>query len=367
MVPPPVHPKDAPLLRKLSELGKPKFAPGGVSFLRRTEYISSEQPRTRVDSAASRNPAKPTIKKRKPVDAAKDEPISVLRSVVKSFDIANPEDAYTGPDTEENVRGAAPTSAELEAWSRPKHPTKPELKLLDAYPIKPDLDAVTDTGGYMVVKFASNPTHATEARDTRMDAAMMSIIPASPAAEAAYQAKLSAHEADPAHVPHPGSLAYSYNLFLPTDEATADKIKKKFDVDNPQKDDPTLYNKKNKDGEGVFNLDSLRVYETGRQTMSRDNYQEVALALHDRESDEAEGNGEKSERLEKAAYYYPIFSKMQLKPRRNRNLANIGTQFNTNLDEEVDKVDKLSLTIQDPSETEQAKRSGLRKDMEYAG
>ena len=298
---------------------------------------------------------------------ARDEPISVLRSVVKSFDIANLEDAYTGPDTEDNVRGAAPTPTELEAWKKPKHPSKPELKLLDAYPIKPDLDALTDTGGYMVAKFASNPTHATDARDTRMDAAMMSIIPASPAAEAEYQAKLAAHEADPAHIPHPGTLAYNYNLFLPADEATADKIKKKFDVDNPEKDDPALYNKKNKEGEGVFNLDSLRVYETGRQTMNRDQYQEVAIALHDKESDEAGEYEEEPERLEKAAYYYPIFSKMQLKPRRNRNLANIGTQFNTNFDEEIDKVDKLSLTVHDPNEVEQAKRAGLRNDMESAG
>ena len=368
---PPVHPRDKNLLRPLSELGKPKYAPGGYSFLRRTEYISSEQSRPRLDPGPSKVPSKSTPKFRKPTDTAKDEPINVLRAVVKGFDIANPDDAYAGPDTKDNIRGNVPSPAELEAWKTPRHPTKPELKLVDSYPIMPDLDALTDSLSYMVAKFTANPTQSTDVRDIRMDAGLLQPLDLAPDVEAEWKAKLAAYEADSLHNPNPGGPPYSYSLFLPADEATANNMLMKLDVDNPEKDDPALCIRKDKSGLGTHRLNNIRTYETGRQTgTSAHPFREVALALHDPEFEERmkaagiNGIHPTAGRLKKAAYYYPVVQKTQLKPRRNKNLAQLGLARQVAEAEEDDKVDVIDITIRDPDETESARRASHRMDLD---
>ena len=363
LVPPPVHPRDKALLRPLSELGKPKYQPGGHSFLRRTEYISSEAGRARSDAGASKTPTKPTPKARKAVDTTKDEPINVLRSAIKGFDIANPKDAYNGPGTKEKIRGAAVAPAEAEAWNKPKHPTKPELKLVAAYPIIPDLNAVTDSGAFMVTKFTANPTQSTNKRDTRMDVGLMHPMEMKPEIEAEYKAKQAAHEADPTHNPAPSGPDFSYQFFLPVDEHAAENIKKKLDVDNPDKDDAELYTKTTADGVGSFRYDHVRIYDTARQSGNPNQpYKEIALALYDPEMEEKIGSTtlgqpkNASGRLDKAAYYYPIAQKLQLKPRRNKNLAQLGLA-KSNADDEDEKLDAVDVVITEPDEIEAARRA----------
>lgn len=365
---PPIHPKDKNLLRPLSELGKPKYAPGGYSFLRRTEYISSEQSRPRLDSGTPKVPAKPPVKLRRQTDVSKEEPVHILRAAVKGFDIANPKDAYTGPDTKENIRGAAPSPAELEAWKNPKHPTRPGLKVVDSYPIRPDLDATTDSMAYMVAKFTSNPTQSTDTRDTRMDVGMLQPLDLAPEVEAEWKAKISAHETDPIHNPNPGGPPYSYSFFLPADETTANNMSKKLDVDNLDKDDPALFNKKDKNGVGSVSLNHVRTYDTGRQSGAADQpFKEIALAIHDPDLEEkntqigVEGGKPTFGRLEKAAYYYPIVQKLQLKPRRNKNLAQLGLASRA-FEEDEEKVDVINLTIREPDAEEEAKRNSHRMD-----
>ena len=333
---PPVHPHDKNLLRPLSELGKPVFNASVHSFLRRTEYISSEaKARAEANANAVRNATKSpaAAKARKPADASKEDPLNILRSAMKGFDLANPEDAYTGVDNTTNIRGAVPTPAELEAWKRPRHPSKPELKLLDAYPLLPDLEAVTDSGSYIVTKFAGNPTAATESRDSRMDVGI-----------------LYPRERVPG--------IYDYELFLPMDEAEAHKIEKKLNVNNPDKDDPALYTHKDADGSGSFKYSHVRTYESSRKLDQPDQqYKEVALALHDPEPDEygsSQGKG---------AFYYPIVTKMQLKPRRNKNLVQLGLASQV-ADDEDEKIDAVNLHIRDPDETERGSRLAHKATLE---
>ena len=347
---PPVHPRDKNLLRPLAELGKPAFNPAGYSFLRRTEYISSDA-KARAEANANANAAKTTgkppstSKVRKPIDASKEDPLSILRSTVKGFDLANPEDAYAGPDTTTNIRSAMPTPAETDAWKRPQHPSKPDVKLLDAYPLKPDPDAVTDSGAYMITKFAGNPTPVTEARDIRMDVGIL------------YPRELN-----------PDS--YNYEFFLPANEVATNNVIRKLDVNDAACDDPALYTDKAPDGSGVFKFDFLRTYESGRgSTRGGQQYREVALALHDPELDRktasmeytARGSGINS--LDKGAYYYPVLSKVQLKPRRNKNLAQLGLASQT-ADDEVQKFDGIRLTVREPDEGERAKRATHREHVE---
>ena len=346
---PPVHPKDKNLLRPLAELGKPALNPAGYSFLRRTEYISSDaKARAEANANAVKNTGKPlaTSKSRKPIDASKEDPVNILRSTVKGFDIANPEDAYTGPDTTTNIRGAMPTAAEIDAWKRPKHPSKPDVKLLDFYPLKPDPDAVTDSGAYMITKFAGNPTPVTEARDTRMDVGIL----------------------------YPRELApdtYNYEFFLPANEAATKNIIKKLDVNDAACDDPALYTDKAPDGSGVFKFDFFRTYEPGRgSTRGDQQYREVALALHDPKLDrQMEKTGESAARdniinpLDKGAYYYPVLSKVQLKPRRNKNLVHLGLASQVTEDE-GQKFDGIRLTVREPDDGERAKRATHREHVE---
>ncbi|MCJ1298619.1 hypothetical protein MMC08_001409 [Hypocenomyce scalaris] len=365
--PPPVHPRDKALLRPLASLGKPKFAASGVSFLRRTEYISSEQGRSRVDP--NKNLAKSgTVRKKKPVDASKDDPINVLRSVLKGFDIAHPEDAYKGPDNASDIRGDVPTPAETDAWNNPKHPSKPALKLLDSYPVLPDLDAFTDANGYVVAKFATAPTHATDSYDSRMEVGLLHPLDLDPEVAAELEAKRIAHEVDPVKNPPPGHPPYNYEFFLPDDATTAENVKKMFDVDDPDNDDASLYTYDDKDArQQCFRYSRLRTYETGLQSGNAEKpYNEVALALHDPElADQmahANLDGSKvpsDDRLEKAAYYYPILQKMQLKPRRSKNIAQLG-MARRNDDEEAEGVDVVDLVIGEPNEAEVAKRSNHR-------
>ena len=345
---PPVHPRDKSLLRPLAELGKPALNPAGYSFLRRTEYISTDaKTRAEANATAAKIPGKPsaTSKARKPIDASKDDPVSILRSAVKGFDLANPQDAYTGPDTTTNIRGDIPTPAETDAWKRPKHPSKPEVKLLDAYPLKPDLDAVTDSGAYMITKFAGNPTPATEARDIRMDVGLL------------YPRELA-------------SDTYNYEFFLPANEVATKMVMRKLDVTHDACDDPALYTDKAPDGSGVFKFDFLRTYESGRGSSRRDQqYREIALALHDPKLDRQSGSIEHAVRgndidpLNKGAYYYPVLSKVQLKPRRNKNLVQLGLASQATGDE-IQKFDGIRLTVREPDEGETAKRATHREHVE---
>ena len=60
--------------------------------------------------------------KRRRADLAKEDPLNILRSIVKGFDLAHPQDAYLGPDSGNNIKGAEITAEEKKAWAKPKHP-----------------------------------------------------------------------------------------------------------------------------------------------------------------------------------------------------------------------------------------------------
>lgn len=365
--PPPIHPRDKALLRPLATLGKPTSVTSGVSFLRRTEYISSEQNRSRIESNTSRNLIKSTGKTRrkKQSDGSRDDPVNIMRSVVKGFDIAYPEDAYKGPDSGANIRGAAPTQAELAAWNKPKHPTKPELTVLDSYPILPDFEAFSDAGGYMVMKFSTNPAQASDSYDTRLETGLLTPLDLRPEIQADQEATRLAYEADPAHNPPPGAPPFDYAYFLPVEEKSVPNIKRKFDPNDPQKDDQNLYTSKHKDTqEGYFNYRRVRAYETGTASMNPDQrYGEVAMALYDPEDGVGSYNGKDEEALQKAAYYYPIISKTQLKPRRARNIAQLGMGRREE-DEDPDQVDYLNVIVRDADESESSARASHRAEFD---
>ena len=99
------NPRDKALLKPLNALGKPASALEQVSFLRRTEYAASSSPQM-FASGSSKDILRKNDQKRATKAREKEDPINILKNIVKGFDIAYPQDAYTGEDSAENIRGA---------------------------------------------------------------------------------------------------------------------------------------------------------------------------------------------------------------------------------------------------------------------
>ena len=227
----------------------------------------------------------------------------------------------------------------------------------------PDLDAIPEIGGYHIIKFTANPTPATDSRDVRLDVGFLRMKEPSAEAQEAlteeYNAKMAAHEADPTRNPAPGPQ-FNYELFLPKDEQVAKGTKRKLDIDDPKKDSDELYGSEQTENPG-FRYDHIRAYDTARSISNQEYpYKEVALALHDNptlENRVGTANGKvhpEDIRLEKGAYYYPIYAKLQIKPRRIKNLAQIGRARRA--EDEDEHVDAMHVTIKEPNDDEQEHR-----------
>ncbi|KAF1812959.1 Paf1-domain-containing protein [Eremomyces bilateralis CBS 781.70] len=321
---PPVHPHDKALLRPLAALGKPLSQAYGVSFLRRTEYITALQGGSRDPSSAMLR-QKTTEKRFKKPNVSDDDPINILRSIIKGFDVAYPHDKYTGPDTPSNIRGAQTTAAEKEAWERPRHPTKPHLRVLDSYPVLPDFAAVPDTGAYIVVKFNPNPVGPTDKYDDRLDVGILFPQNPPPHELARYREQEKARKHDPSAqfaIPF-----YHYDFFMPSADSVR-PIKRKFDVLDDDNDGDKLYTWESgvpeTKGMKSFKYDRVRHYETYQQAGEGPDdcfTDTVGVALHDPEATETGVSSGK----QKAAYLYGISQRTFIRPKRAKMSASAAT------------------------------------------
>lgn len=317
--PPSLHPHDRPLLRPIAALGKPKVAEATVSFLRRTEYISSLAPK-RHDGAAPRALLAKANRGRR-VEASADSPQVIKRKIDKSFDVA-----------EQNLKDP----------KRVKHPTKKHLKLVDASPLIPDLDAFPDSGAYVTIKFLTNPVPASTEYDKRLLSGLFKPIDRTQAEDMAYEAALEAHEQDPQGNPKPQNLM-NYDFYLSQSADTGDRFRRKFDVegDDHHHEDgggDDLYTHQNESG-GCFQFNRLRAYETaGELELDHPTKydEEIILAYNE---DTFYPN-------QKAVYYYPVMQKSTIRPQRTKNIARtIGIA-----DDQEQTIDQLDVVVQDPSE-----------------
>ncbi|KAK4542549.1 hypothetical protein LTR36_006597 [Oleoguttula mirabilis] len=340
-----IHPTDKQLLKPLSALGKANATGGAVSFLRRTEYTASQTPQHFANSTSKDlNRLRNDPKRRKTTNLSKDDPLNIIRNIAKGFDIAYPGDAFKGADSTEDIRGAAITDVEATAWSKPRHPTKPDLQLLDNYPVLPDLDALPTNGSYMVTKFITNPFGASDVYDQRLDTAIFRPID-DPQMQTEFQRKLA--EWDPNSAKAQPLPEFDYDYYVVADHSAVRGIKRKFDVNDPENDDPELYTDELAEGQRGFKYERVRTYETYTQHGNPSNYynDSVALALHDPELDVVPGV---TKRLGKAAYYYPIIQRTALRPKRK-----VGQMALSQADE--DRIDELNLTVGDLAEDDRAR------------
>ncbi|KAF2425228.1 Paf1 complex protein [Tothia fuscella] len=339
--PPQLDAKDRALLRPLNSLGKPMSVTTGVSFLRRTEYITAAATVNRYDSRNAALRTGSTPKRRRVPDVSKDDPINILRNIIKGFDLAYPRDAYRGQDGPGNMRGADISQEEREAWARPRHPTNPNLKLLDKYPVLPDLEAFPDTGNYMILKFQNNPSTNKE-YDPRLDLGLIQPVPHNPEEEARYEELVvsAAAEGRPKPIPE-----FRYEYFLPANSESVTNIKRKFNTLDPENDSDELYDETNADtGRRSFKYKRIRSYETYTQVGNPDDpwNDSIAMVLHDPDT-------AKERRLQKGAFIYPVVQRTSIRAARPRNMAMLGTQANSRIDEEP-KVDFVELGVRGPTE-----------------
>jgi len=335
-----IHPRDKALLKPLSALGKPASALEQVSFLRRTEYAASSSPQMFATGSSKDLLRVKNDPKRSTKAKDKEDPLNILKNIVKGFDIAYPQDAHKGEDSAESIRGAAVTTEEVKAWAKPRHPTNPDAQLLDSYPILPDLDAIPQMGSYMIMKFVTNPLPVTDKYDTRLDTAIFRPC-VDPEKEAIYEQKKA--EWAPESGKSKPLQEYDYDYYLPGDEDAVLGIKRKLDINDPDNNDPELYTDDLGDDRRAFKYPRLRTYETHNQTGDDENpYNDtVAIALHDPETEV--GHVPRSgKRLAKGAYFYPISTRMAIKPKRK-----IGMPMNTG---EEEKPDELNLMVVEPDE-----------------
>ncbi|KAJ2978002.1 hypothetical protein NUW58_g7634 [Xylaria curta] len=311
-----LHPQDRALLRPLQTLGKPKAADSAVSFLRRTEYISSVTTKGKHEAGALRSlnptPLKRPTKRRSP-EPDKDSPAYVKRKIDQSFSIA---------------------ATNLKDKGRVRHPTKRHLKLVDSYPMIPDLDAFPDYGGYFTIKFTNNPVPASGAYDKRLLNAVVKPSTLPDETEAAYKLAKQAHERDPANNPKPAN-PQTYNYFLSDSVRTSEKFNQRFDVLNPDRDDDDLYTSRNSEGQGCFQFRFLRTYET-KDEVELDN-----ATKYDEELLIAFNNDEMLD--QKAAYYSPVIHRVVMKPQRSKTIHR-----NAGLADEAEEIpDRLAVTVND--------------------
>ena len=280
----------------------------------------------------------------------KEDPINIIKNIVKGFDIMNPKDAYKGDDTYTNTKGAPITEAEARAWSNPKHPSKSDLELLDSYPILPDLQAMTSMGSYVVMKFQTNPVVSTAGYDHRLDTAIFR--PRDNEAATAKNEQKKAEWTPESGKPEP-ILEGDYDYFLPAANTPIRNIKRKLDVNDPENEDEHLYTDDGAGDSRVFKYARLRTYETYNQHGDPNHFYDdsVALVLHDPELNVGK------QRLQKGAYFYPIYSRTALRPKRNVNFG--PTQAELLPDEE--RIDEVNLRVVAMDEESQA---GVERQLE---
>ncbi|KAG9253357.1 RNA polymerase II-associated [Emericellopsis atlantica] len=314
---PDVHPHDRALLRPLASLGKRKAVDTGVSFLRRTEYISNLA--TRKPEAGKGAFLGASQKKRiqRSPEAAADSPVAIKRKIERSFALAD---------------------EELKNHKRVKHPTRKQLQLVDATPLIPDLDAFPDSGAFVTIKFDRNPVAGSSEYDKRLLSSMFRPIDRSQEEEAAFDAAMDLHRANPDTVPKPQNLM-NYDFFLPQNKNAATNFRRMFDPTDADHEDESLYTHQAESGP-CFQFNRLRAYETSHETELEhsDKYSdEVILSVVDDESGSRQ----------KAVYYYPVLQKSTIRSQRTKNIAR--TMLN-NGDEDEKVVERMDLTVQDPNE-----------------
>ena len=264
--------------------------------------------------------------KKTPLNVDKESPEYIKQQVDKSFQIA---------------------ALNLMDPSRVKHPTKRNVRLIKSYPLLPDLSAFPDAGGYVSIKFQTNPVPPSNVYDMRLDSGILRPLQMSDERARLREEAIAAHERDPDRNPLP-EPEQDYEFFLIDSSKDAANFKRKYDIMNPDRDDESLYTYTNDTNEKCFRFKRIRAYETAATAGSPDvKYdEEIVIAIND-------GTDAIHQR---AAFYYPLIQRAAIRPQRKKNIDRQRWGFTDAGNEEADMVDMLDVTIRDATEHEEKER-----------
>lgn len=195
------------------------------------------------------------------------------------------------------------------------------LKVMEAFPVLPDLDAFPgDSAAYVTYKFAHPPIpNNKEGYDKRLQTSVLRFSGRSAEEEEAYITRVQAYERDPENNPKPLNQVH-FELYLAPDLNAADKFRAKLDLNNPNRDDESFNvpNTFRDDGTPCFKYQWARSYLS---TVEHDGDQntkykeEVGFAI-DPET--------------KTAWYYPSMQRNRLEP--PRRIYNVDQRNKTEID-----------------------------------
>lgn len=305
----------------------------------------------------------PDPRKRRKLDGNADEdPAKIPHRIERSFTLAN-------PDTASLTNGDRPSQNETEAWARPTHPENGSLRVLDAYPVVPDLYALPEHGSFLITKFVSNPSSGMTKYDTRINSAILRPVTPEPEIQEAYEARQAAYEKNKT-LPKPGNPWFEYDLYLADDVRAAESIRQTFqgavrgDLSTTAEEDGENDEDDDDDDAPVPDQDSrvqysyVRRYETYQQTLdNKSPYQDtLVLALHD-----PAGDTTKTTTLQKAAYIYPIGQRTYMRPSR------VATGTRGKRRTQAPKADVLDVAVREASRKEKTAWRGIRAGLEREG
>ncbi|KAG4304893.1 hypothetical protein PORY_001568 [Pneumocystis oryctolagi] len=271
-----LDPKDIALLKEVSST--PQRNSAGVSFLRRTEYISSEGSKNTIKTKGL------DTRSIKPQDSADDKLESPEKQIaeIEAMSI-KPQDS-----ADDKLESPEKQIAEIEAMfenvsknlSSLTHPHKKDLTVVDSFPIFPDID-ISDQQ-LLLMKFTTDPGQKTvssePSADNRLDLALF--MPVSERGEE--------------------WLAY----YLPEEDSY-------FQLKE------TLENQNSEENKTPFLYNHIRNYDTTMH-INQTPFDEIVLVFrNDTILDSKKG-----------AFYSPIYAKSTLKKRRSKFLNGITKGLN---------------------------------------
>ena len=359
---PVLDPADHALMLTPEQLRNQDSKSTNVSFLRRTQYMTSQNarandPLVRPSSRALKSAVIPTSQREV---LARDDKENIRRNLQKGFDLAYPESVpYNG----DGVQSQAPTSAEKEAWQKPVHPENPNLKPVSFFPILPDFETLDDFSGLHYVKFDKAPLPALQGRrDGRIDVAMLN-GQAITSLEAAYNAKKAAFDQHPELYEDPGPAPpQSWSLNIAQDPSKAAEVRKILDEADPDHDDPVLYadlSRPQTDQDNArlrLDFNRIRTYVNNEDKQTADQ-QIFGLSLCNPTS--ARNGAQKvNSTIGHVAHYYPIKSSLRLKSDRVK--AGGGLKANQIDDADQNPFDVLSLFTREATAEEKIARLQMK-------
>ena len=311
---PVLDPEDAALMLTADQL-KTQFARSNVSFLRKTQYMTSGNSRI-GDPLRQTNPrVKKPIENKPNAPLARDDKENVKRHVQKGFDVAYPDS--TPYNSEPSVQ--QPTPQERDAWRSPIHPENSKLKPVSFHPILPDLEAVNHVGGqWTTIKFDKPPLPPIHGRrDDRIDVALLMGTP-NQAQMPAYEVKKEAFDKQPDVYEDPGTAPSIWSLHVPKNPNATQRIENIFDDCSPLKNDTglieDLLEESAVDGTLRIPFERARVYPIDQQIVVNPR-QLMAVSLVDEQNT---SNSPQVRKQGAAAYYYPVFHRVKLRQDRGK-------------------------------------------------